>query len=88
MEDREALIQRFKRYYEDNRITADIDNSFNDAYEALTFSVIDEIGNCAKREDLHSIQSVVREFDEIRSSVHGSNDSVKERFEEEYKSRH
>ncbi|PZD97474.1 hypothetical protein DNH61_02315 [Paenibacillus sambharensis] len=88
MGDRETLIQRFKRYYEDNRVTAGVDSSFDDAYEALTYSIIDEVGNCAEREDLHSIRSIVREFDEIRSSVHGSNDSVKERFEAEYRKLH
>jgi len=80
----ESLIERFKRYYEDYRMTSDMNSSFTSAYEALTLSVIDQVDDFAAQSDVAAIRNTVREYREIRSSIQGSNDSVKERFESEY----
>jgi len=82
----ETLIQRLKRYYEDYRKTSEPDAGFRDAFDALTYSVIEEVGEAAEREDCAAIRAIVREYGELRLSVQGSNDSVKERLEEEYRS--
>jgi Na+/phosphate symporter len=83
----ETLIERFKRYYQDYRASADADTSFDNALQALTLSVIDQAGDLAERNDADAIRSMVREYHEIRLSVQGSNDSVKERFERELQER-
>jgi hypothetical protein len=83
----ETLIQQFKRYYGIYRQTSDPDKSFSSAYEALLLTVLDKIRRCADEDDLESIRNLLRECDEIRHSVQGSNDSVKERFEREYTER-
>lgn len=80
----ESLIERFKRYYEDYRMTSDMNSSFTSAYEALTLSVIDQVDDLAAQSDVSAIRNTVREYREIRSSIQGSNDSVKERFESEF----
>lgn len=79
----ETLIQTFKRYYADYRAAVDVDQSFADAYRAIAYYVIDQTGQLAQEGKLEDIQNLVREFKEIRQSVGGSNDSVKERFEQE-----
>jgi hypothetical protein len=83
----ETLIEQFKRYYQDYRGSADVDTSFDNAFEALMFSVIDQAGDMAERDDSNAIRNMVREFREIHLSVQGSNDSVKERFEREIRER-
>lgn len=84
MEQREeTLIEQFKRYYQDYRNADDVDESFDNAFAALTFSVIDQAGDMAERDDSEAIRRMVREFREIHLSIQGSNDSVKERFERE-----
>ena len=80
----ETLIEQFKRYYADYRKTSDMNTSFISAYEALTLSVIDQVDDFADKSDVSAIRNVVREYREIRISIQGSNDSVKERFEREY----
>ncbi|HZG86602.1 hypothetical protein [Paenibacillus sp.] len=82
----ETLIERLKRYYEDYRKTSEPDSGFRDAFDALTYSVIESIGEAADRDDCATIRAIVREYGELRLSVQGSNDSVKERLEEEYQS--
>jgi hypothetical protein len=81
---RVTLIQIFKRFYADYRKTSDVDTSFNSAKEALAYYVIDQTGVLADERDNDGIRGLIREFTEIRESTHGSNDSVKERFELEY----
>ncbi|MFD0695099.1 hypothetical protein ACFQZT_13405 [Paenibacillus sp. GCM10027628] len=79
----ETLIQTFKRYYADYRAAVDVDQSFTDAYQAIAYHVIEQTGQLAQEGNLDGIQNLVREFNEIQLSVGGSNDSVKERFEQE-----
>ncbi|UVI32651.1 hypothetical protein [Paenibacillus spongiae] len=81
----ETLIERFKRYYWSYRQTSDTDASFNFAYQALLLSLLDGVSRFADDGDLDGIRNLMREIDEIRHSVQGSNDSVKERFEAEYR---
>ncbi len=83
----ETLIQRLKRYYADYRLSENPDESFRDACAALSLSVLDTVGELADREDCAAIRNVLREYREIRSSVSGSNDSVKERLERELRER-
>jgi len=81
----ETLIERFKRYYVDYRAAAGPDEAFKLAFEALTYSAIDLVDVAADRADIGAVRAAVREYREIRSSVQGSNDSVKERFEREFR---
>jgi len=83
----EAVIERFKRYYADYRAAGDPDSSFASAYEALIYSVLDEVGQLAEEGRLEPIRGRIRELNEIRMSIGGSNDSVKERFEAELRER-
>ncbi|QYR20696.1 hypothetical protein KZ483_23385 [Paenibacillus sp. sptzw28] len=84
----ETLIERFKRYYGYYRQTSDVDISFISAYQALLLSLLDQVSRCADDGDLDAIRNLMREIDEIRHSIQGSNDSVKERFETEYRDSH
>ncbi|MCI3921286.1 hypothetical protein MO973_13700 [Paenibacillus sp. TRM 82003] len=84
----ETLIERMKRFYEDYRGTSDVDESFRSALETVGFWVIESCGDHAERGDTEAIRNLVREYKEIRLSAQGSNDSVKERFEDEYRERH
>lgn len=80
----QTLIETFKAYYFDYRTVEDVDSSFEDALAAVAFAVIEKTGALADEGDLDGIRSLVREYKEIRLSTLGSNDSVKERFEQEY----
>jgi soluble cytochrome b562 len=79
----ETLIQTFKRYYADYRAATNVDESFSDAYQALAYHVIEQTGQLAQEGNVAEIQNVVREFTEIRNSTGGSNDSLKDSFEQE-----
>ncbi|MEW9702893.1 hypothetical protein [Paenibacillus sp. SI8] len=79
----ETLIETFKRYYADYRTATDADQSFADAYQALAYHVIEQTGRLAQEGNLADIQNVVREFTEIRHATGGSNDSLKDSFEQE-----
>lgn len=81
----ETLIERFKRYYEEYRTTSGVDSSFKNASEALSASVLNLVGQSADNGDLAAIRNLMHEYSEIRFSTQGSNDSLKERFELEYK---
>ena len=83
----ETMIERFKRYYADYRAAGDPDASFASAYEALVYSALDEVGRLAEEGRLEAIRDRIREMNEIRMSIGGSNDSVKERFEAELRER-
>ena len=83
----ETLIERFKRYYEDYRMTCGIDSSFQNAREALSASVLNLVSESADDGDLAAIRNLMHEYNEIRLSTQASNDSLKERFEQEYKQR-
>lgn len=84
----ETLIERFKRYYEDYRMTSGVDSSFQNASEALSASVLNLVGQSADNGDLAVIRNLMHEYNEIRLSTQASNDSLKERFELEYKQRY
>ncbi|MFC5648755.1 hypothetical protein ACFPYJ_06360 [Paenibacillus solisilvae] len=84
----ETLIERFKRYYEDYRMTSGVDSSFQNASEALTASVLNLVGQSADNGDLDAIRNLMHEYGEIRLSTQASNDSLKERFELEHKQRY
>lgn len=84
----ETLMERMKRFYVDYRETSDPDESFRSALETIGFWVIEAAGDLAERGDTAAIRSLVREYKEIRLSAQGSDDSVKERFEAEFRERH
>lgn len=86
-ETNETLIERFKRYYEDYRITSGMDSSFQNAKEALSATVLNLVGQSADDGNLAAIRNLIHEYNEIRLSTQASNDSLKERFELEYKQR-
>lgn len=78
-----SLIETFKHHYFEFRKVADVDSSFADALSAMTFTVVERTGKLADEGDLDGIRNLIREYGEIRLSAQGSNDSVKERFENE-----
>ena len=80
----ETLIQTFKRYYSDYRTTSNAEDSFSASLQSLTFHVIDQAELLAEDGKIEDTKSLLRQFQEIRQSTYGSNDSVKERFEAEY----
>jgi hypothetical protein len=86
-ETNETLIERFKRYYEDYRITSGMDSSFQNAKEALSATVLNLVGQSADDGNLAAIRNLMHEYNEIRLYTQDSNDSLKERFELEYKQR-
>ncbi|KRE96834.1 hypothetical protein ASG89_30330 [Paenibacillus sp. Soil766] len=79
----ETLIQTFKRYYADYRGAEDVDQSFTDAYQAMTFHVINQTEHYVQEGNLNKIQNLIREFKEMGLSLGPSNDSLKEQFEQE-----
>lgn len=83
----ETLIEHFKAYYFDYRKTSDVDESFEQAFSALVYHVIDMMDQLAASGDLDGVRDAARQFREIQSSTYGSNDSVKERMEREYTKR-
>ncbi len=80
----ETLIQRFKRYYTNNRKAANSEVSFSDAFLTLMYFVINRVDELADTGNLVEVKDVLRQFREIRDSIQDSNDSVNERFEQEY----
>ncbi|MDR6881483.1 hypothetical protein [Bacillus sp. 3255] len=78
-----TLMETFKRYYADYRGSADMDQSFTDAYQAIAYHVIEQTSHYAEDGDMDKIQSLIRQFKEISLSIAPSNDSLKERFEQE-----
>lgn len=80
----ETLIEKFKDYYFDYRKTSEIDDSFSNAYGALTYYMIAGIERFANQGDLGGIKNSLAQYREIRFSTFDSNDSVKEIFEVEY----
>jgi hypothetical protein len=84
----ETLIQTLKRYYADYRTLSEPIDSFAAALEALPYHVIDKIEELVQAGRYEDIKRLVREFREIHESTYGSNDSVLERFEEEYVEMH
>lgn len=80
----ETIIERFKSFYFDYRRTTDVDESFEQARNAIAYHVINEADQLAEAGDFDGVRSVCRQFREIQSSTYGSNDSVKERFEREF----
>jgi hypothetical protein len=83
-ENEETLIQRFKRFYMINRKTASVEVSFSDAFMTLMYYSMNDIDAIADTGDLEKVKDVLRQFREIRDSIQHSNDSVRERFEQEY----
>ncbi|NOU89822.1 hypothetical protein GC102_29315 [Paenibacillus sp. LMG 31460] len=79
----ETLMATFKRYYADYRGAANVDQSFSDAYQAIAYHVIEQTEQFAQEGNLADIQNLIREFKEIGLVVGPSNDSLKERFEQE-----
>lgn len=79
----ETLMETFKRYYADYRGSANTDQSFTDAYQAIAYHVIEQTEHYAQGGDLEKIQNIIREFKEISLFIGPSNDSLKERFEQE-----
>lgn len=79
----ETLMETFKRYYADYRSAANMDQSFTDAYQAIAYHVIERTEQYAQGGNLEEIQNMIREFKEIGLVVGPSNDSLKERFEQE-----
>ncbi|MFC5447513.1 hypothetical protein [Paenibacillus aestuarii] len=79
----ETLIETLKRYYADYRSAADSDQSFEDAYQALAYHVIEQTGQLAQEGKLTDIQNLIAQYHELRFSTGYSNDSLKERFEQE-----
>jgi hypothetical protein len=80
----ETLIQAFKRFYADYRAVLGVDESFDGSLQVLPYYVIDQTEIMAQEGNVDKIRNLIREFNEIRVSTYGSNDSVKERFEQEY----
>lgn len=80
----ETLIERFKSFYFDYRRTTTVDESFEQARNAVAYHVINEADRLASLGDFDGVRDVCRQFREIQSSTYGSNDSVKERFEREF----
>ncbi|MFB9328255.1 hypothetical protein ACFFSY_20185 [Paenibacillus aurantiacus] len=81
----ETLIERMKRFYEQYRTTSNVEASFVNAKEALTLTLLDDIGRYAQEEDLGAIRNATAQWDELRLMMQGSNDALKERLEREYK---
>ncbi|NOV00068.1 hypothetical protein [Paenibacillus planticolens] len=79
----ETLMETFKRYYTDYRGSANMDQSFTDAYQAVAYHVIAQTDYFAQGGNLEAIQNMIREYKEISLSVAPSNDALKERFEQE-----
>ncbi|UJF32137.1 hypothetical protein [Paenibacillus hexagrammi] len=76
-------METLQRYYADYRTAADADQSFKDATQAIAYHVIEQTDRLAHEGDLPTIQSLMREYNEIRLKVGVSNDSLKERLEQE-----
>ncbi|MGG1552307.1 MULTISPECIES: hypothetical protein [Paenibacillus] len=81
MEMNDSLLSTFKKYYEDYREGAGVDQSFTDAYQATAFHVIHQTEQYAQEGKLTEIQNVIREFHELGLQVGTSNDALKEQFE-------
>jgi hypothetical protein len=81
MED--SLLDTFKRYYADYRGAAPIDQSFAEAYQALTYHVINQTEYYVQQENLQEIRNLIWEFKEMGLQLGPSNDSLKEQFEQE-----
>lgn len=79
----ETLLETFKRYYADYRGAEGVDESFADAFQAMTFHVIHQTEQYAHQGNLQEIQNLVHAFKEISLSMSPSNDSLKEQFEQE-----
>ncbi|MEC0232661.1 hypothetical protein [Paenibacillus alba] len=79
----ETLMDTFKRYYEDYRSASNVDQSFKDAYQAISYHVIDVTEQLAHKGNLTDIQQLIREFREIGLATGPSNDAMKDRFEQE-----
>lgn len=79
----ETLMETFKRYYADYRGSANMEQSFTDAYQAMAYHVIEQADHFAQGGKLEAIQNMIREYKEIGLSVAPSNDALKERFEQE-----
>ncbi|MBP1966834.1 hypothetical protein [Paenibacillus aceris] len=79
----ETLMETFKRYYADYRGSANMEQSFTDAYQAMAYHVIEQTDHFAQGGNLEAIQNMIREYKEIGLAVAPSNDALKERFEQE-----
>ncbi|GGA09091.1 hypothetical protein GCM10008018_63440 [Paenibacillus marchantiophytorum] len=79
----ESLMDTFKRYYADYRSAANVDESFADAYHAISYHVINQTEQLANQGNLDDIQQLIREFREFRFSEGSSTDALKEHFEQE-----
>jgi hypothetical protein len=80
----ESLIEKLKSYYFDYRSTAEPEMSFRLAMESLPHHVIDRIQQLASDHDLPGIRDILRQYEELQIAPAPSNDSVQERFENEF----
>jgi hypothetical protein len=78
---KETLIQAFARYYSDYRAVSSTEESYTDAFEALAYYVIAQIGILADEGKLDEVRLLVHEFMDLKLTKFGSNDSLQEQFE-------
>jgi hypothetical protein len=84
---RETLLQAFQRFYSDYRTISEADDSYNDAFEALAYYVIAQVGILADEGKLDEIRYMVQEFMDLKLTKFGSNDSLQEQFEDVFTSK-
>lgn len=80
----ETLIEKLKQYYFDYRRTSEPEDSFSLAMQAMPHYVINRIGELSQRGDMDGIRDVIRQYEEFDIAPARSNDSVQERFEEQF----
>lgn len=80
----ETLIEKLKQYYFDYRRTSEPEDSFSLAMQTMPHYVIGRIGELSRSGDMEGIRDVIRQYEEFDIAPAKSNDSVQERFEEEY----
>jgi hypothetical protein len=81
---RETLLQAFQRFYSDYRDMSDPKESYHDAFEALAYYVIIQVGILADEGKLDEVRYLVQEFMDLKLTSFGSNDSLQEQFEAKY----
>ncbi|WP_199614459.1 hypothetical protein [Paenibacillus alkalitolerans] len=81
----ETLIEKLKQFYFDYRQTADPEESFSLAMQTMPHFVLHTAGHMADENDLEGIRSIIRQYEEFSIAPEGSNDSVQERFENEFR---
>jgi hypothetical protein len=84
---RETLLQAFERFYSDYRDISGTQDSYADAFEALAYYVIAQVGILADEGKLDEVRYLVQEFMDLKLTSFGSNDSLQEHFEARFASK-